>query len=93
MARLHCPECGAEIPSGEVCPACGRSVESKSSGDKPLNVIDAKEIVVKVMWGTGALMVCGGIGALSIGAGKPATGLLGLGGLLFAGSYALDWWT
>ena len=45
------------------------------------------------MWGTGALMLCGGLGALSIGAVKPAVGLLGLGGLLFAGSYAVDWWT
>lgn len=62
-------------------------------GDKPLNVIDAKEIVVKIMWGTGALMLCGGFGALSISAAKPAAGFLGMGGLLFAGSYTLDWRT
>ncbi len=48
---------------------------------------------MKVLWGTGALMICGGLGALSIGATKPAVGLLGLGGALFAASYALDWWT
>ena len=97
MAEALCPACGAETSGGDVCPACGGKIEMKPADDdgdnKPLNVIDAKEIVVKVLWGTGALMLCGGLGALSIGATKPAIGLLGLGGVLFAGSYALDWWT
>ena len=92
MAETACPHCGAEISSSDTCPACGEAL-AKSTDDRPLNVIDAKVIVVKVMWGTGALMLCGGLGALSIGATKPAVGLLGLGGLLFAGSYAVDWWT
>ena len=97
MADSPCPACGAETSGGDICPACGETIEAQPADDdgdnKPLNVIDAKEIVVKVMWGTGALMLCGGLGALSFGATKPAIGLLGLGGLLFAGSYALDWWT
>ena len=97
MAEMLCPACGAETSGGDICPACGETIEAQPADDdgdnKPLNVIDAKEIVVKVLWGTGALMLCGGVGALSIGATKPAIGLLGLGGLLFAGSYALDWWT
>ncbi len=93
MAETRCPECGAETPDDETCPACGETIEANSGDERPLNVIDAKAIVVKVMWGTGALMLCGGLGALSIGAAKPAVGLMGLGGLLFAGSYALDWWT
>lgn len=95
MPESPCPECGAEISGSGACPACGEA-QAQSAGDgddRPLNVIDAKAIVVKVMWGTGALMLCGGLGALSIGATKPAVGLLGLGGLLFAGSYAVDWWT
>lgn len=93
MPETPCPECGAEMSSGDTCPACSEALETKPTDDRPLNVIDAKAIVVKVMWGTGALMLCGGLGALSIGATKPAVGLLGLGGLLFAGSYAVDWWT
>lgn len=93
MAETQCPECGAETPDDQTCPACGEAIEANSDDERPLNVIDAKAIVVKVMWGTGALMLCGGLGALSIGATKPAVGLLGLGGLLFAGSYAVDWWT
>ena len=97
MPETLCPECGAEISGSGACPACGEAIEAKPAvddgGDKPVNVIDAKAIVVKVMWGTGALMLCGGLGALSIGAAKPAVGLLGLGALLFAGSYAVDWWT
>ena len=97
MAESTCPECGAEISGSDACPACGGTNEVKpaddSVDDRPLNVIDAKAIVVKVMWGTGALMLCGGLGALSIGAAKPAVGLLGLGALIFAGSYAVDWWT
>ncbi len=93
MAEVTCPHCGTEISEVQDCPACGEPVEAKDTGERPLNVIDAKEIVVKVTWGTGALMLCGGLGALSIGATKPAVGLLGLGSLLFAGSYALDWWT
>lgn len=97
MPETLCPECGAEMSGSGACPACGEAIEAKPAiddgGDKPVNVIDAKAIVVKVMWGTGALMLCGGLGALSIGATKPAVGLLGLGGLLFAGSYAVDWWT
>lgn len=97
MTETTCPHCGAETSGSDTCPACGEAIEAKpavgNGGDKPLNVIDAKAIVVKVMWGTGALMLCGGLGALSIGAAKPAVGLLGLGGLLFAGSYAVDWWT
>ena len=93
MAESPCPECGAETSGGDVCPACGGALEAKPLDDRPLNVIDAKVIVVKVLWGTGALMLCGGVGALSIGATNPAIGLLGLGGVLFAGSYALDWWT
>ncbi len=93
MAVMLCPACGAETSGGDICPACGGALEAKPLDDRPLNVIDAKEIVVKVLWGTGALMLCGGLGALSFGATKPAVGLLCLGGLLFAGSYALDWWT
>ena len=97
MPETPCPECGGEMSSSDTCPACSEALEAKPAAndgdDKPLNVIDAKAIVVKVMWGTGALMLCGGLGALSIGATKPAVGLLGLGGLLFAGSYAVDWWT
>ncbi len=93
MADSPCPECGAETSGADACPACGGALEAKPLDDRPLNVIDAKEIVVKVLWGTGALMLCGGLGALSFGATKPAVGLLGFGGLLFAGSYALDWWT
>ena len=83
MAETLCPECGAETSGGDVCPACGGKIEMKPADDdgdnKPLNVIDAKEIVVKVLWGTGALMLCGGVGALSIGATNPAIGLLGSG--------------
>ena len=96
MSEATCPECGAEISGDGACPECGEALTQPAAGDgddRPLNVIDAKAIVVKVMWGTGALMLCGGLGALSIGATKPAVGLLGLGGLLFAGSYAVDWWT
>ncbi len=96
MTESKCPECGAEISGADPCPECGGAIAKSTGGDdddRPLNVIDAKAIVVKVMWGTGALMLCGGLGALSIGAVKPAVGLLGLGGLLFAGSYAVDWWT
>ena len=93
MSETKGPECGAETSGGDAGPACGETLEAKPTDDRPLNVIDAKAIVVKVMWGTGALMLCGGLGALSIGAAKPAVGLLGLGGLLFAGSYAVDWWT
>ena len=80
-----------------MCPAYGEAVEAKPAvddgSDKPLNVIDAEESVVKVMWGTGALILCGGLGALSISAAKPAASFLGMGDLLFASSYALDWWT
>lgn len=86
MSETKCPEDGAET-SGAEPPV------DKPADERPLNVIDAKAIVVKVMWGTGALMLCGGLGALSIGATKPAVGLLGVGALLFAGSYAVDWWT
>ena len=93
MAETTCPQCGAEKSSDNACPACSETLEAKPADDRPVNVIDAKAIVVKVMWGTGALMLCGGLGALSIGAAKPAVGLLGLGGVLFAGSYAVDWWT
>ena len=96
MTEAICPECGAELSDDGVCRDCGKALAQPAGGDggdRPLNVIDAKAIVVKVMWGTGALMLCGGLGALSIGATKPAVGLLGLGGLLFAGSYAVDWWT
>lgn len=96
MAETHCPECGAEKSDDGVCRDCGETPGQPTGGDgddRPLNVIDAKAVVVKVMWGTGALMLCGGLGALSIGATKPAVGLLGLGALIFAGSYAVDWWT
>ena len=93
MTESTCPECGAETSGADPCPECGEAPVDKPADERPLNVIDAKAIVVKVMWGTGALMLCGGLGALSIGAVKPAVGLLGLGGLLFAGSYAVDWWT
>lgn len=93
MTESKCPEDGAETSGAEPCPECEEAIEAKAPDDKPLNVIDAKAIVVKVMWGTGALMLCGGLGALSIGATKPAVGLLGVGALLFAGSYAVDWWT
>ena len=75
MAETTCPECGAETSGADPCPACGEAL-AKSTDDRPLNVIDAKAIVVKVLWGTGALMLCGGLGALSIGATKPAVGLL-----------------
>ncbi len=93
MTESKCPECEAETSGAEPCPECGEALVEKPADERPLNVIDAKAIVVKVMWGTGALMLCGGLGALSIGATKPAVGLLGLGGLLFAGSYVVDWWT
>ena len=93
MSESKCPEGGAETSGAEPCPECDEALVEKPADERPLNVIDAKAIVVKVMWGTGALMLCGGLGALSIGAVKPAVGLLGLGGLLFAGSYAVDWWT
>ena len=93
MTESKCPEDGAETSGADACPECGEAPVEKPADERPLNVIDAKAIVVKVMWGTGALMLCGGLGALSIGATKPAVGLLGLGGLLFAGSYAVDWWT
>ena len=86
MSESKYPEDGAET-SGDEAPV------DKPADERPVNVIDAKAIVVKVMWGTGALMLCGGLGALSIGAANPAVGLLGLGALLFAGSYAVDWWT
>ena len=62
MAETLCPECGAETSGGDACPACGGALEAKPVDDRPLNVIDAKEIVVKVLWGTGALMLCGGRG-------------------------------
>ena len=93
MTESKCPEGGAETSGADPCPECDEAPAEKPADERPLNVIDAKAIVVKVMWGTGALMLCGGLGALSIGATKPAVGLLGLGGLLFAGSYAVDWWT
>ena len=93
MTESKCPEGGAETSGADPCPECDEVPVEKPADERPLNVIDAKAIVVKVMWGTGALMLCGGLGALSIGATKPAVGLLGLGGLLFAGSYAVDWWT
>ena len=93
MTESNCPEDGAETSGADACPECDEAPVEKPADERSLNVIDAKAIVVKVMWGTGALMLCGGLGALSIGAAKPAVGLLGLGGLLFAGSYAVDWWT
>ena len=93
MTESNCPEDGAETSGADAFPECDETPVEKPADERPLNVIDAKAIVVKVMWGTGALMLCGGLGALSIGATKPAVGLLGLGGLLFAGSYAVDWWT
>ena len=93
MSETTCPHCGAETSGADPCPECGETLVEKPADERPLNVIDAKAIVVKVMWGTGALMLCGGLGALSIGAVKPAVGLLGVGGVLFAGSYAVDWWT
>ena len=92
MSETRRPECRDETSGADPCPKCGEA-PAESTDERPLNVIDAKAIVVKVMWGTGALMLCGGLGALSIGATKPAVGLLGLGGFLFAGSYAVDWWT
>ena len=93
MSETTRPECGAENSGDDPSPECDEAPVEKPADERPLNVIDAKAIVVKVMWGTGALMLCGGLGALSIGAVKPAVGLLGVGGLLFAGSYAVDWWT
>ncbi len=93
MSETQCPKCGVKTSGAGPCPICGSTLNAKVGDDRSLNIVDAKEIVVKVMWGTGALMICGGLGALSAGATKPAVGLLGLGGFLFAGSYALDWWT
>ena len=93
MTETKRPECKAETSGADPCHESDEALVEKPADERPLNVIDAKAIVVKVMWGTGALMLCGGLGALSIGAVKPAVGLLGLGSLLFAGSYAVDWWT
>ena len=89
----HVLSAGPKPRAPTHAPPAEERFEAKPLDDRPLNVIDAKEIVVKVLWGTGALMLCGGLGALSFGATKPAVGLLGFGSVLFAGSYALDWWT
>ncbi len=95
MGENERSDSGADISGEDSSPDCAAEAGSArdEKSDVPLNVIDLKEIVVKVMWGAGALMMCGGLGALSIGASKPAIGLLGVGGALFAGSYAVERWT